>query len=388
MVRVKEVAQLQSEHEALLKSAEGQRLQISTLLAENHSIRAVCHDLQAAHHQLKVQAQENVSLLHELEVRKNEEVLIRRETNEPRVAYVTVVRNEEDRIYHQLNYFYMIGVRDFFLCDHGSTDNTAALIERFRSENPDAGVISLFDPTPGHYQGIRMTVLADLAYSHGCDWILALDADEILLSNDGLPDLNSFVTQESLRDKKYGHVFLPLVNYLPTSADPSGESNPFLRLQYRENSDCKAEIFWPPKVLVKWRRGMFIDEGNHDIKGLTEALTVDHNPLYLAHFPYANIDQVVDKVVKGGRAFEEAPEFSSTIGWHWKEAYEQYLLKGEEAIYDWFDSWQRDAGHLSHQPLDPAWFRPAHVRQEFEPDPHTAQPMGASARAHLSPTRL
>ena len=354
-----EVAQLKHDYEALLMRARAQDLRIGTLVAENNSFRQVLSDVQSAHSELKLQAQKRAPLLQELEARKNEEVIIRRERKGLRIAYVTVVRNEQERIYHQLNYYYLIGIRDFFLCDHGSTDGTAALIERFRLENPDANVVCIFDPTPGHYQGVRMTVLADLAYSYGCDWILALDADEILLSHDGLPDLKAFIAHEELRNKQYGHVLLPLVNYLPTTKDPVKESNPFLRLKFRENNDCQAEIWWPPKVFTKWRRGMFIGEGNHEIIGLTERIDVVENPLYLAHFPYSTMDQVVAKVVKGGRSFEHAPEFGPLIGWHWKEAYEQYQLKGEQAIYDWFDGWHRDAGQLSFHPLEAAWFKPA-----------------------------
>ncbi|MDT7738357.1 MAG: hypothetical protein QOK09_1726 [Mycobacterium sp.] len=354
-----EVAQLKHDCEALLMRARAQDLRIGTLVAENNSFRQVLSDVQSAHYELKLQAQKRAPLLQELEARKNEEVIIRRERKGLRIAYVTVVRNEQERIHHQLNYYYLIGIRDFFLCDHGSTDGTAALIERFRLENPDANVVCIFDPTPGHYQGVRMTVLADLAYSYGCDWILALDADEILLSRDGLPDLKAFIAHEELRNKQYGHVLLPLVNYLPTTKDPVKESNPFLRLKFRENDDCQAEIWWPPKVFAKWRRGMFIGEGNHEIIGLTERIDLLENPLYLAHFPYSTMDQVVAKVVKGGRSFEQAPEFGPLIGWHWKEAYEQYQLKGEQAIYDWFDGWHRDAGQLSFHPLEAAWFKPA-----------------------------
>jgi Glycosyl transferase family 2 len=354
-----EVAQLKHDCEALLTRARAQELRIGTLVAENNSFRQVLSDVQSAHHELKLQAQKRAPLLEELEARKNEEVIIRRERKGLRIAYVTAVRNEQERIYHHLNYYYLIGIRDFFLCDHGSTDGTAALIERFRLENPDANVVCVFDPTPGHYQGIRMTVLADLAYSYGCDWILALDADEILLSRDGLPDLEAFIAHEELRNKQYGHVLLPLVNYLPTTKDPVKESNPFLRLKFRENNDCQAEIWWPPKVFAKWRRGMFIGEGNHEIIGLTERIDLLENPLYLAHFPYSTMDQVVAKVVKGGRSFEHAPELGPLIGWHWKEAYEQYQLKGEQAIYDWFDGWHRDASQLSFHPLEAAWFKPA-----------------------------
>jgi hypothetical protein len=367
----REVAQLKQDYAALLMRARAQDLRICTLVAENNSFRQVLSDLQSAHHELKLQAQKRAPLLQELEARKDEEVITRRQRKGLRIAYVAVVRNEQERIYHQLNYYYLIGIREFFLCDHGSTDSTAALIERFRLENPDANVVRFFDPTPGHYQGMRMTVLADLAYSYGCDWILALDADEILLSRDGLPDLEAFIARRELRNKQYGHVLLPLVNYLPTTKDPIKESNPFLRLKFRENIDCQAEIWWPPKVFVKWRRGMSIGEGNHEIIGLTERIDLSENPLYLAHFPYSTMDQVVAKVVKGGRSFEHAPEFGPLIGWHWREAYEQYQLKGEQAIYDWFDGWHRDAGQLSLHPLEAAWFNPARLKST-QPDRNLA----------------
>jgi hypothetical protein len=57
-------------------------------------------------------------------------------------------------------------------------------------------------------------------------------------------------------------------------------------------------------------------------------------------------------------------------------------LKGEQAVYDWFDGWHRDAGQLSFHPLQAAWFKPAREKS-MQPDRHVVQRAKILNGAHV-----
>lgn len=337
----------------LVKSRSDLLAHRDTILAEKEQLSHELAELQSKHDELHAMTKH---LAVELSAGPTEAHFIQRQVSDaPRIAYVSVVKNEEERIYFHLNYYRNLGIRDFFLCNHGSTDGTRDLISRFASENPDLTIVELFDPTPGHYQGARMTALADLAYSSGCNWILPVDADEILQSKSDTWGLHELLSHPACARAEFGHVYIPVLNYLPTPGDKHDVANPFLKLSHREKQCSET---WPPKVLIKWCRGMLITEGNHDVLRISAEIRVPENPLYHAHFPYISIEQVRKRIVKGGLAYQETPEFrdKGEMDWHWSEAYAQYQVKGEQLLEEMFHSFYEKSRELAYQPLDPAAF--------------------------------
>jgi cellulose synthase/poly-beta-1,6-N-acetylglucosamine synthase-like glycosyltransferase len=100
-----------------------------------------------------------------------------------RIAYVTTIKDESDIILDHLNYYRILGVKDFYIIENNSNDNTLELVEQFKNENPRINVYIEVDKELGYYQWQRINKLANLAYEHGCDYIMPVDADEFLFKD-------------------------------------------------------------------------------------------------------------------------------------------------------------------------------------------------------------
>lgn len=91
---------------------------------------------------------------------------------------VTCVKNEEDIIeaFVRHNLFYL---QKLIVLNHGSTDNTSAILSRLVAEGLPLVVED--DLSLGKFQAEKMTRLMHLAVdAHGADWVLPLDADELI----------------------------------------------------------------------------------------------------------------------------------------------------------------------------------------------------------------
>lgn len=99
---------------------------------------------------------------------------------------VVCVKNEEDIIeaFVRHNLFYL---QKLIVLNHGSTDSTASILSRLVSEGLPLVVHD--DPSLGKFQGEKMTRLMQQAVNeHGADWVLLLDADELIrCAEDRLP---------------------------------------------------------------------------------------------------------------------------------------------------------------------------------------------------------
>jgi glycosyltransferase involved in cell wall biosynthesis len=271
-----------------------------------------------------------------------------------RIAYVTMVKNSERFIYYNLNYHKNIGINDFFICDNGSTDCTRELIRQFQSENPDARVIVLEDPTIGYYQSIRMTALAALAFDYGCNWILPIDDDELLCSSQGPLNLPSFLLDSIDPETDPATIYIPRCEYVACDSDDQSEKNPFLRLRHRETSPSKPN----QTVLVRWKKGLSLAQGNHRVTGNTNRLLSVGNPLYIAHFPYLDVQHIKEKIIQGGIAYEAATNLYPTMGMHWKLFYNRYQRYGDEVFVDVLNEFNASKKALVELPLHAVMFKP------------------------------
>jgi glycosyltransferase involved in cell wall biosynthesis len=268
-------------------------------------------------------------------------------TDHVRVAYVTMVKNSERMICYHLNYYRNLGIRDFFICDNGSTDRTRALIRQFQNENTDLRIVVLEDPTVGYYQSARMNALVSLAFDYGCNWILPVDDDEILCSSEGAFNLPQFISSRIASDTDAGTINIPCCEYVPSDDDQSTEKNPFLRVRNRESGFSKPN----QTVLVRWKKGLVLAQGNHRVSGAARQLLPDNNPLYIAHFPYLDLEHVRHKILQGALAYEAAPDLLPTMGMHWKLFYSRFKRDGDAALTELLDEFKSSKSKLITQPL-------------------------------------
>ena len=191
-----------------------------------------------------------------------------------KLVAVSIVKNEADIIEAFVRHTH--AWVDFHLVfDHDSTDGTREILAALVREGLPLALFT--DDVLGNVQHIRSNHLARLAFaSHGADWVLPLDADEILCaaSRDAL--------EQALAASPTGQpVTLPLCNYAPTLADDPHEPNPVRRLRHRRASES-------PTVKVFIPRGLGVDPGVVAGKG-NHALYRDGQPLTAQRLAHAQL---------------------------------------------------------------------------------------------------
>jgi len=155
-----------------------------------------------------------------------------------RLVAVSIVRNEADIIEAFVRHT-LAWVDHHLVFDHDSTDGTREILGALQREGLP---LTLFtDDAPGHLQQARSNHLMRLAVSaHGADWVLPLDADEILTGPDRAALEQSLAGAGADRP-----VSLPLVNYYPTAGDDPAVINPVQRLRH-----CQVQPSSTRKILV------------------------------------------------------------------------------------------------------------------------------------------
>ena len=201
------------------------------------------------------------------------------------VAYVTMVRDEEDVIEENLEWHYGLGFRYFFIIDNRSKDLTRELIDSFRVRT-DAIVHLLIDYSEvnNQYKNFNAAFrFIETHYDH-VQWIFPIDADEFLCSVRPLWKIVQSV------DSCVGSIIYPRIPYFPTTIESlSGNGKFFERLDHIYIDNPQTELyrhyqfhpFDPPapwdrklginifnnKVAIRAHYGIRTVRGNHYIEG-------------------------------------------------------------------------------------------------------------------------
>jgi hypothetical protein len=150
-----------------------------------------------------------------------------------RLVAVSVVKNEADIIEAFVRHT-RAWVDHHLVFDHDSTDGTREILQALSAEGVPLTLYT--DDALGNLQQARSNRLTRLAAAdHRADWVVPLDADEILCG----PDRGAL--ESALADVPRGQAAsLPLVDYLPTTADPASDPNPVTRLAYCTKSASRT----------------------------------------------------------------------------------------------------------------------------------------------------
>ncbi len=213
---------------------------------------------------------------------------------------VACVKNEEDIIeaFVRHNLFYL---QKLIVLNHGSTDNTAAILSRLVEEG--LALVVEDDPSLGKFQGEKMTRLMQRAVTeHGADWVLLLDADELIRCQ-----------EERLPLPEPGNIrgFLKVVfrTYQASQSDDQSVLNPAERIRHRFQEEPREqgtleERRYTFKAVVPralaGTPGICVVQGNHFI------LTSNSEPPYefwpgfdYAHFSLRSVGQYTSKIAIG-----------------------------------------------------------------------------------------
>jgi len=211
---------------------------------------------------------------------------------------VGLVRDEVDIVETVLANLLAQGVERVVVADNGSTDGTAAVVERLTRTGP---VTVLADRLPAHYQAEKLTLLAQAAARAGAGWILPFDADEVWLAP-------GTTVARWLAGCDAAVVQVPVFNHVPTAGDDRGEADPVRRLRWR-----KAQPNQLHKVVFRAHARARLHHGNHgvDLRGRRA------RGLEVRHFPYRSEEQFVRKLRQGSAALA-ATDLTSEVGKHWR----------------------------------------------------------------------
>jgi len=268
----------------------------------------------------------------------------------PQVAYVSMVKDEEDIIFINLLWHYSLGFRRFVLIDNLSTDNTRGEIGFFAATFKDAVVIVMEDPIVGHLQSEFTTAGFRVACSLWPEvaWVFPIDADEFLCAEKPLGGILAVVPET------VNALLLPKAQYAPTREFYALEKQQpmFRRFRYRERLSHNSS-----KIVVRSHPFLEIGQGNHvatfrgqDIKSYAGGLRLG---LHYREYFLRSQEHARKKVINGGRAIEaaEAMGKKDVGGDHWKIWYRIYQEGGESAIISIFESHHRHVKDLIDDPL-------------------------------------
>lgn len=209
-------------------------------------------------------------------------------------AYITCIKNEEDLIYKNMLYYYNLGIRDYYIMFNNSNDETTSEVHKFEKDY-NVSIIRFFDTDIAYRQPERFGMMSNAAYNNGCDWIIPVDSDEIMVltrHNTIQEYLNCF------EPTKPGYIQLRWIDYQP--GDFSGDiTNYFTDWEYRDPIQRQTG-----KIIVKWDKGMAWGDGHHLLTKGRHRIEVS-TIAYYAHFPNRSYKQLKKKVYTIGKAFIE-----------------------------------------------------------------------------------
>jgi hypothetical protein len=200
---------------------------------------------------------------------------------------ISVVKNESDIIEvfirHNLKH-----LNKLYLVEHNSQDNTPEIISKLKSEGYNLEIYT--NSSSRHIQAEEFNRLIREIDS---EFIIFLDADEFIISNDFTASLDKLPTDKNS--------LVVWHNYLPQSGDDKSEINVLKRIQHRLSPvDINQHKSLIPRPVYS-KPNSFVLLGGHEIyykneEEITVAPCQVTASVHLAHFPMRSLDQIKVKV--------------------------------------------------------------------------------------------
>jgi hypothetical protein len=241
-----------------------------------------------------------------------------------KLVMTLLVRDESDIISANLDFHLAQGVDFVIAMDNLSQDDTSTILKQYESE----GVLYYIQQKEDDYnQAAWVTYMARMACSDfRADWVINNDADEFWWPTQG-----SLKTTLEALPEDVNIVRAPRHNFVMTG-DPH---QPFWsRMIYREKqSKNSLGKPLPPKVAHRGSETIQVEQGNHAVSGFDPLVAAPGAPVDILHFPIRSLQQIEQKIAKGGAAYERNTNLARSVGSTWRELYRQYQAEGNLANY-------------------------------------------------------
>lgn len=267
-------------------------------------------------------------------------------------AIISMVKDEKDVIFENLCWHYYMGFRKFLIIDNGSTDETSAIIDRFKKlTSADTVVIKINDARVLYAQASRTNALIMLAEELFPEilWIFPNDADEFIVFGKSMEETLSEIPS------KANCIYLPRITYIPTDDYFShGKETPFyqrIHVAHKRNPYGAADDYMGNgKTFIRAHQGLRLCYGNHVVSAMSEtaqiyASGVDYG-IHIREFPLRSPEHALKKIVNMGKAHIELNKTHTNLkNEHYAQArYRRYLEVGEAAGLEEFKQFMTKGG--------------------------------------------
>jgi len=242
-----------------------------------------------------------------------------------RLVAVSIVKNEADIIEAFVRHT-RAWVDHHLVFDHESSDGTRAILHHLQAEGLPLTLYA--DDSPGHRQQARSNYLTRLAAGkYGADWILPLDADEILVG----PDRGA-LDQALARVSAAQPASLPLREYHASTADDPTITNPVLRLTHCQPSPSPTRKVFVPRALAL-DPAVSAGKGTHALFRGAIALSDARMPaaFELAHLAQRSPEHQVLRVVRAELQRLSRGQAAAGLDLHYRLGYQ--LLAEDPALF-------------------------------------------------------
>jgi len=241
------------------------------------------------------------------------------------VTAILMVKDEADVIGYTLKYLLTQEIDSIIISDNLSSDTTMDIVKDIKSVSPIPIELRV-DNEVAYFQSKKMTSLAHEAASlFNPEWIIPLDADELVYSTDGR------TIGAVLRSEEKEILNMPWWFHYSTELDDPREPNPYLRMKWRIKDRSVLG-----KVAYRYKKELVVAQGNHNVLNEQGSpVWGGESTLNSKHFPHRSVRQFVRKIINGGKAYEIAGDkIPESFGVAWRLYYKHYLATGVEGLKD------------------------------------------------------
>lgn len=259
-----------------------------------------------------------------------------------RLVAVSIVKNEADIIEAFVRHT-LAWVDHHLVFDHDSTDGTREILGALQGEGLPVTVFG--DNHPGHIQQARSNHLTRLAAEkHGADWVLPLDADEILCGPGRAALEQALQAAGTSRPAS-----LALLDYCASAADDPAEPNPVLRLQHSRPSPSPTRKIFVPRALAI-DPALVAGKGSHALYRDNQALPNSTLPdgFYLAHLALRSPEHQLLRVTRAELQRLSRGQAAAGLDVHYRLGYQ--LLAEDPELF--LATVCPPAAALRHRPIE------------------------------------